>query len=127
MMAVLWCVALHLPARAAGLRGCMVGSSSRGVGGSGDVRRLLAFSTAAHAGLPASGSREAAAMVRRAPGCRSGSYGLVDGTGPATLATTEGRLKRTLVPPPGAGAAAMAPPWASTIFRHTARPMPQPS
>jgi hypothetical protein len=32
MMAVLRCCALHLPARAARLRVCMLGSSSRGVG-----------------------------------------------------------------------------------------------
>ena len=40
----------------------------------------------------------------------------MDAAGAAPLATTEGRLKRTRVPPPAAGSATMAPPWASTIF-----------
>jgi hypothetical protein len=69
--------------------------------GVGTLRRLPTFSTAAHAGLPASVSRVTAAMVRPAP--RVADQGLMDlsmAPGPGSLATTEGRLKRRPVPPP---------------------------
>src|SRR5215217_8149049 len=55
-MAVLRCVALHRPARAAKLRGCIVGSSSRGVvkGTSGDLRHCPNDPVLLPTGLPAS-------------------------------------------------------------------------
>ena len=59
MMAVLRCVALHLPARAARLRGC-IGRSSSGVGASGDAAHTPSAVGRGRCGLPASPSRESA-------------------------------------------------------------------
>ena len=87
--------------------------ASRAAGG---VRSRRADGAGAHIGIAQTSGTLRASYCWRVDGTRSG-----------TLAAMEGRLKRIEVPPPGRGAATMAPPCASMIFRHTARPMPQPS
>ena len=63
--------------------------------------------------------------VRAQPGRHGTSHSATPDVSHATL--QRGSIKRKALPPPSAGSAQIRPPWASTIRRQTASPIPAPS
>lgn len=81
----------------------------RGVTAAGSACLLLLV------GAPELGPVSTGSGALRDPGQGEGSSGAAE------------RVKRNALPPPPAGSTQMRPPWASTIRRQTASPMPMPS